>query len=71
MPESCIKIIDSLIEERNKQGKTQRDIAEATGFSQSVIARLESKKVTPKLDTLLKVAAALNQSLEIVPTNRQ
>ncbi len=71
MPESCIKIIDSLIEERNKQGKTQRDIAEATGFSQSVIARLESKKVTPKLDTLLKVAAALNQSIEIVPTNRQ
>ena len=71
MPESCIKIIDSLIEERNKQGKTQRDIAEATGFSQSVFARLESKKVTPKLDTLLKVAAALNQSIEIVPTNRQ
>ena len=71
MPESCIKIIDSLIEERNKQGKTQRDIAEATGFSQSVIARLESKKVTPKLDTLLKVAAALNQSIEIVPTNGQ
>ena len=71
MPESCIKIIDSLIEERNKQGKTQRDIAEATCFSQSVIARLESKKVTPKLDTLLKVAAALNQSIEIVPTNRQ
>lgn len=71
MPESCIKIIDSLIEERNKQGKTQRDIAEATGFSQSVIARLESKKVTPKLDTLLKVAAALNQSIEIVPTNRR
>ena len=71
MPESCIKIIDSLIEERNKQGKTQRDIAEATDFSQSVIARLESKKVTPKLDTLLKVAAALNQSIEIVPTNRQ
>ena len=71
MPESCIKIIDSLIEERNKQGKTQRDIAEATGFSQSVIARLESKKVTPKLDTLLKVAAALNQSIEIVHTNRQ
>ena len=67
MPESCVKIIDCLIEERNRQGKTQRDIAEATGFPQSVIARLESKKVTPKLDTLLKVAAALNQNIVLVP----
>ncbi len=71
MPEACVKIIDSLIEERNRQGKTQRDVAEATGFSQSVIARLESKKVTPKLDTLLKVAAALNQSIAVVPAEKR
>lgn len=70
MPETCVKIIDTLIEERNRQGKTQRDIAEATGFPQSVIARLESKKVTPNLDTLLKVAAALNQSIAVVPAER-
>lgn len=66
MPDNCVKIIDSLIEERNRQGKTQRDIARATGFSQSVIARLESKKVIPKLDTLLKVANALNKSIAVV-----
>lgn len=66
MPDNCVKIIDSLIEERNRQGKTQRDIAKATGFSQSVIARLESKKVIPKLDTLLKVANALNKSIAVV-----
>lgn len=70
MPDTCVRIIDTLIEERNRQGKTQRDIAEATGFPQSVIARLESKKVTPKLDTLLKVAAALNQSIAVVPAER-
>lgn len=69
MPDGCSRIIDRLIEERNKQGKTQRDIAEASGFPQSVIARLESKKVTPKLDTLLKIAAALNQSVVIIPDN--
>lgn len=66
MPDNCVKIIDCLIEERNKQGKTQRDIAKATGFSQSVIARFESKKVIPKLDTLLKVAAALHKSIAVV-----
>lgn len=70
MPDTCVKIIDSLIEERNKQGKTQRDIAEATGVPQSAIARLESKKVVPQLDTLLKVAAALNQSIAVVPAER-
>lgn len=70
MPDTCVKIIDSLIEERNKQGKTQRDIAEATGVPQSAIARLESKKVVPQLDTLLRVAAALNQSIAVVPAER-
>ena len=70
MADTCVKIIDSLIEERNRQGKTQRDVAEATGFPQSVIARFESKKVTPKLDTLLKIASALNQNIELVPVER-
>lgn len=37
---------------------------------QSVIARPESKRATPQLDTLLKVAAALDCDLAIVPASR-
>lgn len=67
MPENCAAIIDRLIEERHKKGMTQKELANATRLTQPVIARLESKRAMPQLDTLLKVAAALGCSLEIVP----
>ena len=53
MPESCALIIDSLIEQRRSKGMTQKDLAKASNLTQSVIARLESKKATPQLDTLV------------------
>lgn len=67
MSESCSIIIDSLIEQRRSKGMTQKELAEASCLTQSVIARLESKKVTPQLDTLLKVASALGCDIAIVP----
>ena len=67
MPESCTAIIDRLVEERHNKGLTQKELAAAASLTQSVIARLESKKTVPQLDTLLKVASALGCSLEIVP----
>lgn len=70
MSESCTIIIDRLIEQRHNKGMTQKDLAKAASLTQSVIARLESKKATPQLDTLLKVAAALGCNLEVVPTLR-
>lgn len=66
MPENCTALIDQLIAERHRQGKTQRQIAQEAQLTQSVIARFESKKATPQLDTLLKVATALGCSVEIV-----
>ena len=66
MPESCENIIDMLIEQRHNQGMTQKDLAKAACLTQSVIARMESKKATPQLDTLLKVVTALGCDLKIV-----
>lgn len=63
----CAAIIDRLVKVRRSKGMTQQDLAKAARLTQSVIARLESKKVTPQLDTLLKVAAALDCGLELVP----
>jgi len=69
MPEKCSALIDRLIEERHRQGKTQRQLAQDANLPQPVIARLESKKATPQLDTLMKVATALGCELALVPAS--
>ena len=70
MSENCANIIDLLIEQRHNRGMTQKELAQAACLTQSVIARLESKKAMPQLDTLLKVAAALGCDLAVVPASR-
>lgn len=70
MPENCSIIIDTLIEQRHNKGMTQKELAKASCLTQSVIARLESKKATPQLDTLLKVANALGCDLAVVPATK-
>lgn len=67
MSESCSTLIDQLIAERHRQGKTQKEIAQDARLTQSVIARLESKKAAPQLGTLTKVAAALGCDIRVVP----
>lgn len=71
MPDSCVAIINELIERRKAKGLTQRDLAKAAKLTQPVIARLESKKVVPQLDTLLKVAAALGCDLAVIPIGQE
>lgn len=70
MPDKCIAIIDELIALRKAKGLTQRDLAKAANLAQPAIARLESKAATPQLDTLLKVVAALDYEIELVPGTR-
>lgn len=67
MPEDCMELIDRLIEERHRQGKSQRQLAGETQLSQSAIARLESKRATPQLDTLVKIVSALGCRLILEP----
>lgn len=66
MPEQCEKIIDMLIERRKKLGLTQKELANVSNLTQSVIARMERKKVIPQLDTLIKVVVSLGCSIEII-----
>lgn len=67
MPDSCITLIDSLVAERKRQGLTQKEHADAAHLTQSVIARLESKRCIPNLDTLFRVVSALGCTLSLVP----
>lgn len=69
MSDNCANIIDLLIEQRHNKGMTQKELEQAACLTQSVIARLESKKATPQLDTLLKVVAALGCNIAVIPTS--
>lgn len=57
--------LSELLLARLEQGLTQAQLASRAGVQQAVIARVESGKSSPTLDTLLKVTRALNRHLMI------
>ena len=61
--ENVAKIIAKLTKERIARDLTQRDLARVTGLKQPAIARLESLKSVPRLDTVLKIAYHLDLNL--------
>ena len=71
MSADCASIIDRVIEERKKRDMTQSQLAEASGFTQSVIARFEGKKVMPQINTLCRILEALDCTVDIVPKDQQ
>jgi Predicted transcriptional regulator with C-terminal CBS domains len=62
-----VELIGKLIEARETKGLTQSQLAEAAGLKQSAVARLESLKATPQIDTLFKVLTPMGYKLAIVP----
>lgn len=65
-----VELIGKLIEARETKGLTQQQLAEAAGLKQSAIARLESMKVTPQIDTLFKILTPMGYKLAIVPQDK-
>lgn len=66
-----VELIGKLIEAREAQGLTQKQLAEAAGIKQSAVARLETLKATPQIDTLFKVLTPMGYKLTIVPTKNE
>lgn len=62
-----VALIGKLIEAREQKGLSQKELAELAGVKQPAIARLESMKATPQIDTLFKVLKPLGYTLAIVP----
>jgi ribosome-binding protein aMBF1 (putative translation factor) len=60
-------IISAIIKQRSELGMSQRELAALCDIPQSSVARIESRKTTPKLDTLLKLINQLGLRLSIVP----
>jgi predicted transcriptional regulator len=56
-------IAEKVFERRTEIGMSQRELAELVGTTQSAIARLERGGRPPRIDTLLKIAEALECEL--------
>lgn len=71
VPEQCDRLIDELVSYRKEKEITQLRLAREAGLTQSVIARIESKKSLPRLDTIMKIVDVLGYDLKIVPKHRK
>ena len=60
-------LISKMIKAREEKGLSQRDLAKISGVKQPAIARMESMRATPQIDTLFKVLNPLGYTLSIVP----
>ena len=63
--EELSSLVSSIIRRRQELGIRQRTLAERCGIPQSSIARIETLKTTPKLDTLVKLLQALDLKLQV------
>lgn len=58
-------IISALINQRTSLGLSQRELASLCDIPQSSIARIETNKITPRLDTLLHILNHLGLTLTV------
>lgn len=65
--ETISYVVSSIIQQRKSLGLSQRDLAAICGLPQSSIARIESLKTIPKLNTLLKILQSLDLKLIVSP----
>jgi ribosome-binding protein aMBF1 (putative translation factor) len=59
------QIADQVAGRRLEKGLSQKDLAERCGTTQSAIARLETGGRPPRIDTLLRIANALDCDLSV------
>ncbi len=65
-----VALIGKVIAARESKGLSQKQLAELAGLKQPAIARLESMKATPQIDTLFKILEPLGYTLAIVPNEQ-
>ncbi len=69
--EAKAAIITAMIEQRDALGLSQRDLAALCDMPQSTVARIESSKTNPTLDTLLQIMQKLGLTLSVTRLNAQ
>ena len=59
------RLADQLLLLRKKRGLTQGELAQRAGTTQAVISRLENASVRPSLETIVKIAQALDAAVDV------
>lgn len=59
------EIVARLVSRRLELGVSQRELAKRTGIKQPMIARIEKFESIPRLDTLVKIALALDLKINL------
>ena len=65
------QIAGQVADRRKERGLSQANLAELVGTTQSAIARLESGGRPPRIDTLLRIANALDADLHVELLDRE
>jgi transcriptional regulator with XRE-family HTH domain len=65
------QIADQVANKRKERGLSQAALARLVGTTQSAIARLESGGRPPRIDTLLRIANALDSDLHVELLDRE
>ena len=58
-------LVAQIIERRQSLGLTQKQLAVRAGLRQEAVARLESARTMPRIDTLLRVSNSLEMQLTL------
>jgi transcriptional regulator with XRE-family HTH domain len=64
-------IIEKIIEVRKLKGISQKELADMTGLKQSAIARIEKRVNSPQLDTVIKIADALDLKIDLISNHQR
>ncbi|MCM1328504.1 MAG: helix-turn-helix domain-containing protein [Ruminococcus sp.] len=67
------EIIRAMIDARRNSGITQKELSEKTGIAQGDISKLENGNANPSINTLKRLAKAMNMKLhiEFLPNNAE
>lgn len=66
-----VALIGELIKARQEKGISQKKLEELSGVKQPVIARVETGRSCPQIDTLIKLLLPLGKTLAIVPLSQE
>jgi len=68
---SANQMVTIIKQHRIERGLTQSQLGEIVGMSQKKIATLETLAVTPRIDILLSIMAALDLTMSVQSSNQK